>query len=100
MNEIIDEIKEEVKGKWSAYSATLNAKGQSSVGLWLALNYGKLLLVLGLVNILLMLLHHVSALITTDVINNNWIFIGTQFGAIFTYLGVHKNLDNKANPPA
>ena len=102
----IDEIKDKVEmvknavskfdiKKFSWKDFVTNNSGIPSAGLYIAFFYGCILAFMFCPMVLvLLILHRVSALVTTDLINSLLLFIGTQISAVLTYLGTHKAIDN------
>lgn len=102
----VDEIKQEFEQvktavqnfdikKFSWRDFVTNNSGIPSAGLYIAFFYGCILVFAFCPMVIaLLVMHKVSGLVTTDLINSMLLFIGTQISAVLTYLGTHKAIDN------
>lgn len=97
--EPIEQIKEDLKSfkiqEFSWREFVKNSSGTPSAGLFIAFWYGCILVFLYCPFLLFLLIaHHVSALVSTDLISSMLQFVGLQVGLVLTYLGTHKIVDN------
>ena len=99
ISESISQVKEDFKNfniqKFNWREFVKNSSGIPSAGLFIAFWFGITLLFLFIpITLFLLIAHRVNALVSSDLINNLLLFIGTQISVVLTYLSVHKATDN------